>query len=332
MESLESSLSSILCNDSFNNQDHWLEIDQLHDKPANELNIMKKNSGMDYGTSSNSHSAVKRRYYNYNKENDAMSHVPHYTNQRSVSSAYGYDPDWSNIVINDNMNFKKILKSKIHLKKPKLERPSTKPRTTIEIYLRLKEDPVIIDLNKTGIFQRPKLENISDSKIMLNAVNDWSFFLSRLCNDRKVVERDFFYYYFSGDQVDFTVMIRNKSLEDKIAFMIDRTKEEAGNGSNFILFIHEYCKEQGISFEASQDDYWQDVKDSLEQLNDKQSDITSAVVMRNMLNFKGNFNDIVVGKKWMDALNQLVDGIKKLVTYLWMLQIMIKSHNNSKVQ
>lgn len=127
---------------------------------------------------------------------------------------------------------------------------------------------------------------------MLNAVNDWSFFLSRLCNDRKVVERDFFYYYFSGDEVDFTVMIRNKSLEDKIVFMIDRTKEEAGNGSNFILFIHEYCKEQGISFEASQDDYWQDVKDSLEQLKDKQSDITSAVVMRNMLNFKGNFNDI----------------------------------------
>lgn len=35
---------------------------------------------------------------------------------------------------------------------------------------------------------------------------------------------------------------------------------------------------------------------------------------------------------WMDFLNELIDVIKKLVTYVWTLQVMIKSCNNSEAQ
>lgn len=124
------------------------------------------------------------------------------------------------------------------------------------------------------------------------AVKDWSFFLSKLCNDRKVFERDFFHYHGNDkENVDFLVMNRSKSLELTIAFMINETIEESVHGSNLLLFIHEYCKDQGILFEESRDDYWRDVEDILKKISDPQFGITSAVVMRNMMNFKRNFNN-----------------------------------------
>lgn len=127
---------------------------------------------------------------------------------------------------------------------------------------------------------------------MQRAVNDWSFFLSKLCNDRKVFERDFFHYHgYDKENVDFLFMNRSKSLELTIAFLINKTMEESVHGSNLLLFINEYYKDQGINFEESRKDHWQDVEDTLKKISDPQFGITSAVVMRNMMSFKGNFNN-----------------------------------------
>ena len=136
------------------------------------------------------------------------------------------------------------------------------------------------------------MQNISDCKLIQNAIKDWTFFLSKLCNDRKVAQRDFFNYYDNNEEiVDLSVMTRNKTLEVAIAFMINKTFEESVVGSNFLYFMHEYCKDHGIIFEETSDNYWQNAEVVLKQLADPQFGITSPVVMKNMMNYKGNFNN-----------------------------------------
>ena len=134
------------------------------------------------------------------------------------------------------------------------------------------------------------MQNISDSKLVQNAVQDWSFFLSRLSNDRKVVERDFFQYHGDKEEVlDFSVVNRSKSLDLTIAVIINKTLEESVHGSNLLSFMHKYCKDHGIMVEEPHDDYWQDVGDALKKLLDQQISITTVNTMQNMTNLNGNF-------------------------------------------
>lgn len=129
------------------------------------------------------------------------------------------------------------------------------------------------------------LHDISDCELVKIAVSDWSYFLLKLIDDRKIVEKDVL-----KRQVEVKAM-RSKPLEVTVAVMINKTYEEYVYRSNFLPYVHKYCIDQGIMFEELLEDLWQDVKDALFQLSDPQFDITPVNAIRNLTNFIGNFHN-----------------------------------------
>ena len=118
---------------------------ERYDNPTYELSIMMKNCGIDYGTFPNSHAVMETNFSSSQGNEDAMTHAPHFNfkNQmnglRPLTNAYGYDYDnlshfaGNNILKKNeihylNLNLKKIIKSRIHSKKQKFQKPQTKVR------------------------------------------------------------------------------------------------------------------------------------------------------------------------------------------------------------
>lgn len=131
---------------------------------------------------------------------------------------------------------------------------------------------------------------MSDCKLIQNILKDWSFFLSKLVNDREVVQRYVFHYYDKDDKfVDFSSMMRNKSLEQSIALLINETFEESNHSPIVLSMVCQYCKDRGIIVEEMHEIYWQDVGDALMKICNSGIGITVGKSITNLMNSKENF-------------------------------------------
>lgn len=131
---------------------------------------------------------------------------------------------------------------------------------------------------------------MSDCKLIQNLIEDWCFFLSKLVNDRKVVQSDVFHYYDKDNKfVDFSLMIKNKSLEQSIALLINETFEESNHSPMILSMMYQHCKDRGIIVEETHEIYWLDIEDALMKIWDPKKGITSGNATINLMNSMGNF-------------------------------------------
>lgn len=114
---------------------------ERYDNQSYEMITMMQNCKIDYGNQPNSRTDLKRNFSSTRGKENALTNVSHFNfndqiNDPTLANAYGYgDDNWSQYtgnnnvkkndinIINLNGNLKKFIKSRIHSKRLKLQKP-----------------------------------------------------------------------------------------------------------------------------------------------------------------------------------------------------------------